>query len=118
MSDNPMEDVLGRWKTAFDGHRTDVMAGLFTPNALFQNFGPKVISGREAIRGYYVLVPDDRSADFTILHAYTIGGRMVGGFADVTFSNPAGWEAQVHLSLVLEIENGQWSIRQYHVSPR
>ena len=66
MSDNPMEDVLGQWKTAFDSHRTDVMASLFTPDALFQGFGPTVLSGQEAIRGYYDAVPDDRSADVTI----------------------------------------------------
>ena len=116
MSDGPMDDVLGQWKTAFDSHRTDVMASLFMPDALFQGFGPTVISGREAIRGYYDAVPDDRSADVTILHAYAIGEQTAGGFADVTFSDPAGWEARVHMSIVLQREDGTWSIRQYHVS--
>jgi uncharacterized protein (TIGR02246 family) len=116
MSDTPMEDILSRWKIAFDGHQTDVMAGLFTPDALFQGFGPTVISGREAVREYYDAVPDGRTADVTILHTYTIGEDMAGGFADVTFSDPAGWEAAVHLSLVLQDVEGNWSIRQYHVS--
>ena len=116
MSENPMPDVLGRWKVAFDGHETDVMASLFTPDAVFQGFGPTVISGREAIRGYYDAVPDDRSADVTILNMYTIGEEVAGGFADVTFSDPAGWEAAVHLSLVLQRANGHWLIHQYHVS--
>ena len=61
MSDDPMHDVLDRWKTAFDGHETDVLAGLFTPDALFQGFGPAVISGRPAIRACYDAVPDNRS---------------------------------------------------------
>ena len=90
MSDDPMHDVLGRWKTAFDSHETEVLAGLFTPDALFQGFGPTVISGRQAIRGYYDAVPDNRSADVTILSTYTIGEQTAGGFADVTFSDPAG----------------------------
>jgi hypothetical protein len=47
---------------------------------------------------------------------YTIGEKVAGGFADVTFSGPAGWEAAVHLSLVLHHVEGQWLIRQYHVS--
>jgi len=34
----------------------------------------------------------------------------------VTFSDPAGWEASVHLSLVLQRDGGSWEIRQYHVS--
>jgi uncharacterized protein (TIGR02246 family) len=116
MSDDPMHDVLDRWKTAFDGHETDVLAGLFTPDAVFQGFGPTVISGRQAIRGYYDAVPDNRSADVTILHTYTIGEQTAGGFADVTFSDPLGWEASVHLSLVLQRDGGSWGIRQYHVS--
>ncbi len=116
MSKNPMQDVLTRWKIAFDGHETDVMASLFTPDALFQGFGPTVISGREAIREYYDAVPDNRRADLTIVNTYTIGEDVAGGFADVTFSDPLGWEAGVHLSLVLQRANGNWSIRQYHVS--
>lgn len=116
MSNVPMEDVVSRWKTAFDRHQTDVMASLFTADALFQGFGPTVISGREAVRAYYDAVPDDRIADVTILHTYTIGEDMAGGFADVTFSDPAGWEAAVHLSLVLQHVEGNWLVRQYHVS--
>jgi uncharacterized protein (TIGR02246 family) len=116
VSENPMQDVLSRWKTAFDGHETDVMASLFDLDAVFQGFGPTVISGRDAIRGYYDAVPDNRSADPTILDTYTIGKEVAGGFADVTFSDPAGWEVAVHLSLVLRRANGNWLIRQYHVS--
>jgi uncharacterized protein (TIGR02246 family) len=116
MNDNPMQDILSRWKRVFDGHETEVMAGLFTSNAVFQGFGPTVISGREAIHEYYDAVPDDRSAEVTILHTYTIGEQIAGGFADVTFSDPAGWEAKVHLSLVLQNASGKWLIRQYHVS--
>ncbi|MEZ0072082.1 SgcJ/EcaC family oxidoreductase [Planotetraspora sp. GP83] len=116
MTSNPMEDVLDRWKAAFDGHQVDAMADLFTPGALFQGFGPEVVSGRDAVRAYYEAVPDDRSADVTLLHTYTIGQEAAGGFADVTFRDPAGWEAAVHLSLVLQLREGAWRIRQYHVS--
>jgi uncharacterized protein (TIGR02246 family) len=116
MSDTPVDDILGHWKIAFDGHETEVMASLFTPDALFQGFGPSVIFGREGVREYYDAVPDDRTADVTILHAYAIGEDVSGGFADVTFSDPAGWKATVHLSLVLQYVEEIWLIRQYHVS--
>jgi uncharacterized protein (TIGR02246 family) len=116
MSRNPIYDLLGRWKVAFDGHETGVMASLFTTDAVFQGFGPSVIAGREAIRGYYEAVPENRSADVTIVHVYTIGEEVAGGFADVTFSDPVGWEATVHLSLVLQLVDRDWLIRQYHVS--
>jgi uncharacterized protein (TIGR02246 family) len=115
MSD-PMHDVLDRWKTAFDGHELDAMADLFTPDALFQGFGPQVIVGRDAVRAYYEAVPDTRSADVTVVATYAVGERLSGGFADVTFRDPTGWEAPVHLSLVLQNDQGGWRIRQYHVS--
>src|ERR1700733_6210781 len=102
MSDTPMEEILGRWKIAFDGHQTDVMASLFTPDALFQGFGPTVISRREAVQEYYDAVPADGPAAVTILYTYMIGEDVAGGFADVRFSDPAGWEAVVHMSLALQ----------------
>jgi uncharacterized protein (TIGR02246 family) len=116
MNNDPMQIVLERWKVAFDGHDVDAMASLFTPDALFQGFGPSVIAGREAIRDYYDAVPADRIADVTILHTYTIDQHTAGGFADVIFSDPHGWEASVHLSLVLQRDDAIWAIRQYHVS--
>jgi uncharacterized protein (TIGR02246 family) len=116
MSRNPIYDLLSRWKVAFDSHETEVMASLFTKDAVFQGFGPSVISGREAIGAYYEAVPDNRSADVTIVHVYSIGDDVAGGFADVTFSDPMGWEAAVHLSLVLQLLDRDWLIRQYHVS--
>lgn len=113
---NPMHDVLDRWKTAFDDHQPDVMAELYTPDALFQGFGPAVVSGRDKVRAYYEAVDADRRADVTVLHTYTLGDHAAGGFADVTFSGADGWEAKVHMSLVLEREDDDWRIRQYHVS--
>ncbi|MEV6131374.1 nuclear transport factor 2 family protein [Streptomyces violaceusniger] len=113
---DPLHEVLGRWQAAFDGHQTDAMADLFTPDALFQGFGPETISGRDAVRGYYAAVPDYRRAHLGNVHGYRIGEHVAGGFADVTFRDPTGWEAPVHLSLVLQREGGSWRIRQYHVS--
>ncbi|MFD8461140.1 nuclear transport factor 2 family protein [Streptomyces antimycoticus] len=114
--DDPLHEVLSRWQAAFDGHQTDTMADLFTPDALFQGFGPETISGREAVRGYYAAVPDYRRAHLGNIQGYRIGEHVAGGFADVTFRDPTGWEAAVHLSLVLQREGRGWRIRQYHVS--
>ncbi|MGW6961610.1 YybH family protein [Streptomyces chartreusis] len=113
---HPMHDVLDRWKTAFDNHEPDVIAGLYTTDALFQGFGPTVVAGRDGVRAYYEAVDVGRRADVTVLHTYTLGDQVAGGFADVTFSGANGWEAKVHMSLVLHRENNDWKIRQYHVS--
>jgi uncharacterized protein (TIGR02246 family) len=116
MMSDVLREVVDRWKTAFDGHRGDDMADLFTSDALFQGFGPEPVAGREAVRAYYAAVPDDRTADVTVLHSYAIGAQVAGGFAHVTFRDPHGWAAPVHLSLVLRFDEGAWRIRQYHVS--
>ncbi|MEU6345679.1 SgcJ/EcaC family oxidoreductase [Streptomyces sp. NPDC046977] len=113
---HPLHDVLSRWQAAFDTHQNDAMAGLFTSDALFQGFGPEVLAGRDAVRDYYAAVPEVRRAHIGKVHAYAIGEEVAGGFADVTFKDPDGWAASVHLSLVLQREGGDWLIRQYHVS--
>ena len=38
----------------------------------------------------------------SVLHAWTIGDEVAGGFADAIFRDPADWEARVYLSLVLQ----------------
>jgi uncharacterized protein (TIGR02246 family) len=112
-----MHEVLDRWTAAFNSHQTEAMAELFAADALFQGFGLEVLSGQAAVRGYYEAVPEYRSAvDVSVLHSYEIGDQVTGGFADVTFRDPSGWEARVHLSLVLQQGGDGWQIRQYHVS--
>ncbi|MBM0257128.1 SgcJ/EcaC family oxidoreductase [Micromonospora sp. 4G55] len=110
-----MDEVLGRWKAAFDDHDVEAMADLFHPDALFLGFGPEVLVGRQMVRAYYGAVPADRSADVTVLHTYSIDQGAAGGFAHVVFRDPTGWEAPVYLSLALQLSAGSWRIRQYHV---
>lgn len=86
MTSGPMDEMLARWKAAFDGHRVAAAADLFTPDALFQGFGPQVLVGRDAIHAYYEAVPDNRSADVTLLHTYTIGQETAGG----SHTSPSG----------------------------
>ncbi|MFD7135329.1 SgcJ/EcaC family oxidoreductase [Streptomyces sp. NPDC059894] len=111
-----LPQLLADWKKAFDEHHVDDMGALFTEDALFQGFGPDVLVGREAVKGYYDALPDNRSTDFEVLHEYEVAPEAVAGFADVTFSDTTGWSVRVHLSLVARADDGTWRIRQYHVS--
>ncbi|WUD76659.1 SgcJ/EcaC family oxidoreductase [Streptomyces sp. NBC_00510] len=115
-ANDPMRETLSRWKAAFDGHRPDEMAELFTADALFQGFGPDTTAGRDAVRAYYEAVTEDRWADVGKVQGYRVGDQVAGGFADVVFRGAEGWEAAVHLSLVLQREGDDWLIRAYHVS--
>jgi uncharacterized protein (TIGR02246 family) len=113
---HPVDDLLARWKTAFDAHRTDDLTALFTPDALFQGFGPEVLRGKEAVRAYYAAVPEVRVADVSVLGTFAFGAETAGGFADVVFHDPDGWRAPAHLSVVLQLTDEGWRIRQYHAS--
>jgi|SRR5882757_7515238 len=114
---DPIQCVVERWAQAFNAHRLDDMQELFTDDASFQGFGPEVVIGGSSIREYYGAVPGYRRAeDVAVLCSYLIGDGVAGGFLKVVFRDPSGWEAPVHLSLVVQREGEQWLIRQYHVS--
>ncbi|MEU8383425.1 SgcJ/EcaC family oxidoreductase [Streptosporangium sp. NPDC048865] len=113
---HPMPVILEKWKAAFDGHRPDAMAELFTDDALFLGFLPEPASGREAVHAYYAAVPPGRTAEVRILHTYTLGETVAGGFAAVSFRADGEDEIPVNLSLVLVRDGDAWRIRQYHVS--
>jgi uncharacterized protein (TIGR02246 family) len=112
-----VDQVVARWTAAFNSHDLKEMAALFAPDAVFQGFGPAPLVGRDAAVDYYQAVPDYRSAaDVSVLHAWAIGDDVAGGFVDITFRDPDGWEARVYLSLVLQRSGHDWEIQQYHVS--
>jgi uncharacterized protein (TIGR02246 family) len=112
-----VHEVVRRWTAAFNSHDLKEMAALFAQDALFQGFGPEPLVGRDAAADYYEAVPGYRRAeDVRVLHAWAVGDSVAGGFVDVTFRDPADWEARVYLSLVLQRAGGDWEIRQYHVS--
>ena len=112
-----MHQVVGRWVAAFNSHNPAEMAALFASDVLFQGLGPEPLVGRDAVSDYYNAVPPYRRAvGVGVLHAYAIGDDVAGGFVDVTFREPADWEARVYLSLVLQRAGSGWEIRQYHVS--
>lgn len=114
---HPMHAVFDAWASAFDGHDPEAMAPLFTTDALFQGFGPEPTKGRDAVRAYYRAVPADRTARGTVVHTWTLGEDVAGGFADVVIDGAGGRRAHVHMSLVLVRQEETWRIRQYHVSP-
>lgn len=112
-----VHQVVERWTAAFNGHNLLEMAALFAPDALFQGFGPEPLVGRDAAAHYYEAVPEYRRAeDVHVLHTYALGDDVAGGFVKITFRDPADWEAQVYLSLVVQRSGHEWEIRQYHVS--
>lgn len=108
--------LLDAWQSAFDRHRPAEMASLFSTDALFQGISPSLRRGRKEIAAYYADVPEGTTARVGVLGEARLSERLVSGFADVTFTAPAGEDRHVRLSVVAEQRDEAWLIRQYHAA--
>ncbi|MEU8109176.1 SgcJ/EcaC family oxidoreductase [Nonomuraea muscovyensis] len=113
-----LAELLHRWRQAFDAHRPSEMIALFSGDALFQGIEPELRRGREQISDYYARVPAGVTARATVLSAGWLGRGIVHGFADLTFTTPAGDTHPVRLSVVAGQEADRWLIRHYHAASR
>lgn len=111
-----LAESLVAWKLAFDRHRPEDMAGLFSPDALFHGLSPTLLTGRKEIFGYYDALPPGITATFQIVQARQLAQHLVCGFAAVRFTYPDGRTVPVQLSLVLRRDGQTWFIAQYHAS--
>lgn len=111
-----LAETLAHWKLAFDNHRPEDMAELFSPDAVFQGFTPALLTGREEIFGYYDALAPGVTTSFQVVQTRELAQNTIIGFAAVSFAYPDGRTVPVQLSLVLRREENTWLIAQYHVS--
>lgn len=111
-----LAETLFLWKLAFNSHRPEDIAELFSPDALFQGLTPALLTGRDEIFEYYAALSPGITAGFQVGQSRQLTQSLVCGFAAVSFTYPDGKTVPVRLSLVLcRAENG-WLIAQYHAS--
>jgi uncharacterized protein (TIGR02246 family) len=109
--------VLDGWKAAIDDGRPDRVARRFTADALFQGLHPEHSTGRQGISDYYASQPDGMTADYDLLDVRQPADSVIVGYAIAVFSFLDGRVRRVHLTVVLEQQDGEWLISHYHVSP-
>ena len=109
-------ELLTRWQSAFDNHHMPKLVSLFAEDAMFQGIGQRLVVGPAEIIEYYDRVTEGTRASVQILRADQLGEGIVGGFADMTFTAPAGETTRVRLSVVAHRFHDTWLIRQYHAT--
>ncbi|MFI6922170.1 nuclear transport factor 2 family protein [Nonomuraea spiralis] len=111
-------ELLGRWQSAFDDHRTADLVSLFTEDALFQGISPRLRAGPAEIFGYYDNVAEGARAIVEVLRANPLCDGVVSGFADVTFTARTGDIFPIRLSVVARRFEHTWRICHYHAAAR
>jgi uncharacterized protein (TIGR02246 family) len=108
-------DVLDRWKAAIEEHRPEVVAALFTDDAIFQGLRPYGI-GRRGIADYYAGQPLGLVPTYRILETRQPADGVVLGYVDVDFAFTDRPTVRVLLSVLLTRSGDDWLIAHYQVS--
>lgn len=111
-----LENLLAAWAQAIRAHEPDVVASLFTEDAVFQGFDPRHSVGRPGVAAYYEKQPVGLDPQYRVREIRAFGQDALLGFADVDFVRPSGEVIPTHLTLALVRVGDGWLIRQYHVS--
>ncbi|MFJ9831848.1 nuclear transport factor 2 family protein [Streptomyces sp. NPDC101169] len=107
--------VMDRWKSAVDAHKPEIVASVFTQDAIFQGLHPYSV-GRQGVADYYGSQPIGLKAEYRVLQTRTLAQDVVLGYLDVDFSFTDRPAIQVALSVVLRRLGDQWYVCHYQVS--
>ncbi len=118
MADHPtaVGNVLSIWAQAIRAHEPEVVASLFTEDAVFQGFDPRPSVGRPGVVAYYDKQPVGLDPQYRVQEVRDFGQDALLAFVDVDFIRPSGEVIPTHLTLALDGVGDEWLIRHYHVS--
>ncbi|MER5450449.1 nuclear transport factor 2 family protein [Streptomyces sp. NPDC002766] len=110
-----LRGVLDRWKAAVDEHRPELVASVFTEDAIFQGLHPYSV-GRQGVAEYYDSQPIGMKAAYRILETRRPADGLVLGYLAVEFSFTDRPPLDVKLSVLVTREGDEWHIGHYQVS--
>lgn len=111
--------VLDDWQRGIDRHRSEDVAALFTPDALFQGAHPDYSIGRAGVAAYYAEQPVGMTVRYLVREVRPLADGVVSAYVDPDFTMPAGEVRRFHLTVILVRQEGDdWLISHYHVSRR
>ncbi|WP_427165466.1 YybH family protein [Streptomyces sp. C1-1] len=110
-----LRGVLDRWKAAVDEHRPELVASVFTEDAIFQGLHPYSV-GRQGVAEYYDSQPLGMKAAYRILETRRPADGLVLGYLAVEFSFTDRPPLDVKLSVLVTREGDEWHIGHYQVS--
>jgi uncharacterized protein (TIGR02246 family) len=110
-----LRGVLDRWKAAVDEHRPELVASVFTEDAIFQGLHPYSV-GRQGVAEYYDSQPLGMKAAYRILETRRPADGLVLGYLAVEFSFTDRPPLDVKLSVLVTRQGDEWHIGHYQVS--
>ncbi|TQJ91404.1 nuclear transport factor 2 family protein [Streptomyces sp. SLBN-31] len=110
-----LRGVLDRWKAAVDEHRPELVASVFTEDAIFQGLHPYSV-GRRGVAEYYDSQPLGMKAAYRVLETRRPADGLVLGYLAVEFSFTDRPALDVKLSVLVTREGDEWYIAHYQVS--
>ncbi|MER6124136.1 nuclear transport factor 2 family protein [Streptomyces sp. NPDC001795] len=110
-----LHDLLDRWKAGVDNHQPDLVASLFTEDAIFQGLHPYSV-GRQGVADYYESQPAGLSAAYHVLESRRLSEDIVLGYLAVDFSFTDRPTIKVNLLVLLKRSEAGWRISHYQVS--
>ena len=110
-----LRGVLDRWKAAVDEHRPELVASVFTEDAIFQGLHPYSV-GRQGVAEYYDSQPIGMTATYTIRETRRLADNLVLGYLSVDFAFTDRPVLTVYLSVIVRRVDDAWLISHYQVS--
>ena len=111
-----LENTLATWADGIREHHPELVASLFTDDAVFQGFDRTHTVGLRGITAYYAKQPVGLSAAYRVQELTPLSEDAFLAFVDVDFTRPDGEVVPTHLTLALVRSGDGWRIRHYHVS--
>lgn len=110
-----LRGVLDRWQEAVDGHEPELVAAVFTEDAIFQGLRPYSV-GRQGVAAYYDSQPLGMTAGYRILETRRLSEDLVLGYLKVDFSFTDRPTVSVHLGVLARRLEDAWYLGHYQVS--
>ena len=110
-----LRGVLEPWKAAVDAHEPEVVAELFTEDAIFQGLHPYGV-GRRGVAEYYASQPLGMKAAYEVLETRRYAEDLVLGYLDTEFTFTDRPPVAVKLAVLVKRLADGWHIAHYQVS--
>ena len=110
-----LDAVLTRWKAAVDAHQPELVAALFTKDAIFQGLHPYTV-GPAGVAEYYAAQPAGLTAAYTLRETRALSEGLILGYLTVDFGFSDRATLTVYLSVIIRHDADGWRIAHYQVS--
>lgn len=107
---------LRQWKAGIDAHDPQLVAAVFTDDAIFQGLRPFSV-GRQGVFDYYDSQPLGMTVDYRILESRRLGDDVVLGYIAATFAFRDRDAVELRLGVAVTHTSDGWRIAYYQASP-